>query len=139
MSEYMNPKEVVTFLNRYYTIMTGPINKHNGSISQYVGDEIFATFGAPINCSDNEQNPVFCALDMMEKLKELISEAWVTMRRVNWDVQHYCVFTSNNRIHYPLAKNLATFLEGEGWHVRVKELTRNYQFTIYSDLDAISA
>jgi len=71
MSEYMKPKEVVSFLNCYYSLMTGPILKHNGSISQYVGDEIFATFGAPIANTDNELNAVFCAMDMMEKLKEL--------------------------------------------------------------------
>ena len=71
MSEYMKPKEVVSFLNCYYSLMTGPVTKHNGSISQYVGDEIFATFGAPIAYQDNELNAVFCALDMMDKLNEL--------------------------------------------------------------------
>ncbi|MFC2123548.1 adenylate/guanylate cyclase domain-containing protein [Bacteroidota bacterium] len=71
MSEYMKPREVVSFLNCYYSLMTGPIIKHNGSVSQYVGDEIFATFGAPIAYPDNELNAVFCALDMMGKLREL--------------------------------------------------------------------
>ena len=71
MSEYMKPREVVAFLNRYYSIMTDPIKKHNGSVSQYIGDEIFATFGAPIAFPHNEQNAVFCALEMMGKLKEL--------------------------------------------------------------------
>jgi adenylate cyclase len=71
MSEELTPKEVVTFLNDYYSIMTGVIRKHNGTVAQFVGDEIFAAFGAPIAVEYHEQSATFCALEMMEKLADL--------------------------------------------------------------------
>ena len=71
MSEELTPKEVVAFLNEYYSIMTEVIRKCNGTVTQFVGDEIFATFGAPITTENNEQNAVFCSLEMMRKLETL--------------------------------------------------------------------
>ena len=71
MSEDLSPKEVVSFLNDYYSMMTSVIRRHNGTVAQFVGDEIFAAFGAPIATENNEQNATFCALEMMEKLKDL--------------------------------------------------------------------
>lgn len=71
MSEALNPKEVVGFLNDYYAIMTDVIKRHDGTVNQFVGDEIFAAFGAPVETPNNEQNAVFCALEMMQKLEEL--------------------------------------------------------------------
>lgn len=71
MSEEFSPKEVVGFLNDYYAIMTEVIKRHNGTVNQFVGDEIFAAFGAPVETPNNERNAVFCALEMMEKLKLL--------------------------------------------------------------------
>ena len=71
MSERLSPKEVVAFLNDYYSIMTAVIKQHNGTVNQFVGDEVFATFGAPVAYPNNDENAVFCAIAMMEKLKEL--------------------------------------------------------------------
>ncbi len=71
LTEMVEPKEIVKFLNAYYSIMTECVKKHSGSVNQFVGDEVFATFGAPIAYSDNEKNAVFCALDMMRSLKKL--------------------------------------------------------------------
>jgi len=71
MSEELSPKEVVAFLNLYYSIMTEVIKRHNGYVNQYVGDEIFAVFGAPVMYPNNEENAVFCAIEMMNKLQKL--------------------------------------------------------------------
>jgi adenylate cyclase len=71
MSEEMTPKEVVSFLNDYYSMMTEVIRKCNGIVAQFVGDEIFAAFGAPIATENNEQNAVFSALEMMRQLQTL--------------------------------------------------------------------
>jgi class 3 adenylate cyclase len=69
MSEQLSPKDVVSFLNDYYAIMTETIKRHNGTVIQYVGDEIFAAFGAPVATVDSERDAVFCALEMMRKLE----------------------------------------------------------------------
>lgn len=71
MSEQLPPKEVVSFLNDYYAIMTEAIKRHNGTVIQYVGDEIFAAFGAPVATIDSEKDAVFCALEMMRRLELL--------------------------------------------------------------------
>jgi class 3 adenylate cyclase len=68
MSEQLSPKDVVSFLNDYYAIMTETIKRHNGTVIQYVGDEIFAAFGAPVATVDGEKDAVFCALEMMRRL-----------------------------------------------------------------------
>ncbi|MEM1137972.1 MAG: adenylate/guanylate cyclase domain-containing protein [Bacteroidota bacterium] len=71
MSETMSPKEVVSFLNHYYSIMKEVVKRHNGVVNQFVGDEIFAVFGAPVAFPNNEENAVFCAIDMMKKLQSI--------------------------------------------------------------------
>ena len=71
MSEELSPKEVVSFLNDYYEIMTEIVKQYNGSVNQFVGDEILATFGAPESYPDNEVNAVFCGIKMMENLHRL--------------------------------------------------------------------
>lgn len=77
ISEELSPKEVVSFLNDYYAVLTEYINQHNGSVTQFVGDEIFAVFGAPVASQNNEERAVFCALEMMvgiEKINEKYEE-----------------------------------------------------------------
>ena len=71
MSEELSPKEVVSFLNDYYALMTQVVKQHKGSVNQFVGDEVFASFGALEAQTDTELNAVFCAIKMMEKLFEL--------------------------------------------------------------------
>jgi class 3 adenylate cyclase len=70
-SEQISPREVVDFLNAYYGIMTECIKKHKGIVNQFVGDEIFACFGAPSITLNHEPNAVFCALEMMQRLEKL--------------------------------------------------------------------
>jgi len=74
ISEEFSPRVVVSFLNDYYSIMTESINRHAGTVNQFVGDEIFAVFGAPVTTVNNEKNAVFCALDMIKKLAILNSK-----------------------------------------------------------------
>lgn len=70
-SEVLSPKEVVSFLNEYYQMMTEVVKQHNGSVIQFVGDEIFAAFGALELYPDNEAKSVFCALKMVDTLPKL--------------------------------------------------------------------
>ena len=71
MSEELKPNEVVGFLNDYYSLMGKIIKRHNGSVTQFVGDEIFATFGAPLASENNELSAVYAAIEMMESLNQL--------------------------------------------------------------------
>ncbi len=71
ISERLNPNQVVHFLNIYYSMMSEVINQHKGVINQFVGDEIFVSFGAPLPIQDPEISAVQCALDMVYKLDEI--------------------------------------------------------------------
>src|SRR5712671_5576156 len=46
-SEGMTPAALVTVLNRYLTVMSDPVRRHNGIIDKYIGDGIMAFWGPP--------------------------------------------------------------------------------------------
>jgi class 3 adenylate cyclase len=71
ISEEVDPKTIVRFLNDYYALMAEIIKRHEGTVNQFIGDEIFAAFGTPIASPYNERNAVLCGLEMLERLKEL--------------------------------------------------------------------
>lgn len=71
MAEKMNPSEVGRVLNTYYSKMADVVKMHNGVINQFTGDEIFATFGAPVPINDPEISSVNCAIKMIKKLVEI--------------------------------------------------------------------
>jgi len=74
IAEKLSPTEVVRILNTYYSRMAEVINMHNGVITQFTGDEIFATFGAPNPIKDPEISSVYCAIEMINKLEKINSD-----------------------------------------------------------------
>lgn len=85
ISADLHPKEVVKFLNEFYSLMEVSIKRHNGFVNQYVGDEIFAIFGAPLSYPDNHSNAVFCALDMIDRL-QLLNDKFSSLIQSNIQV-----------------------------------------------------
>ncbi|MDZ7608586.1 MAG: adenylate/guanylate cyclase domain-containing protein [Cyclobacteriaceae bacterium] len=71
LAEDLSPNQVVHVLNMYYSKMSEVIKKHNGVVNQFVGDEIFVSFGAPVPIENPEISAVRCAVDMIKKLKEI--------------------------------------------------------------------
>lgn len=71
IAEKLNPSEVVRILNTYYSRMADVVKIHNGVINQFTGDEIFATFGAPVPILDPEISCVNCALNMIKMLEQI--------------------------------------------------------------------
>ena len=71
LAEKVETKTTVALLQSYYSIMTEVIKEHHGTVIQYVGDEIFAAFGAPIAHETNELNAVSCAIQMIKQLDTL--------------------------------------------------------------------
>jgi adenylate cyclase len=68
LAENLPPQQAVDLLRSYYSAMTNIIKRHHGTVIQYVGDEIFAVFGAPLTHPDNELNAVRCAQAMIKHL-----------------------------------------------------------------------
>ncbi|MEW6040639.1 MAG: adenylate/guanylate cyclase domain-containing protein, partial [Elusimicrobiota bacterium] len=75
ISEKLNPEEVVGILNEYLSAMTDIVFKHSGTLDKFIGDAIMAFWGAPIYSEDHAEKAVECALEMIDKLKEL-QEEW---------------------------------------------------------------
>lgn len=67
--ERKEPKDVVKFLNAYFTEMHAVIERHNGIVLQYIGDEIEAVFGAPINEPNHPEMAILSALEMRKHLE----------------------------------------------------------------------
>ncbi len=78
MSEKMKPEDVVTVLNRIFTIFTEILFKYEGTLDKFMGDCVMAIWGAPIELRNPEELALRTALEMQEKMKgiqeELIKE-----------------------------------------------------------------
>lgn len=68
--ESTDPKEVVRILNGYFEAMSTVIQDHGGTVMQYVGDEIYAVFGAPVDQPDHPDRAVAAGLAMRAALAE---------------------------------------------------------------------
>jgi adenylate cyclase len=63
--------EVVADLNEYFTEMDGAIRAHRGLVLQFIGDEIEAVFGAPLQDANHAESAVRAALQMRKRLEAL--------------------------------------------------------------------
>ena len=131
LSEVLSPKEVVSFLNEYYQIMTEVVKQHNGSVIQFVGDEIFAAFGAFEFHPDNEVNAVFCAMKMMDTLPALnakYKEKFKTEIEIGIGINYGEVVAGNlgseDRIRYSVTGD--TVNTGK----RIESITKDYPDSI---------
>ena len=71
LSENLDPDTVVKMLNTYYTVLVEVINSFKGTVVQFVGDEIFAVFGAPLPIEDCVESALRCALAMVSGMKDI--------------------------------------------------------------------
>jgi len=71
ISEQMSPAQVVDLLNRYLGAMNEIVDRHRGCVIEFVGDAIFAVFGAPHYIADHAEQAVRCSIEMRARLKEL--------------------------------------------------------------------
>lgn len=75
ISERHTPEQVVALLNEYFNVMTEVIFKWDGTLDKFVGDEIMAFWGAPVDQPDHAERAVRCALDMVDRLA-LLQKKW---------------------------------------------------------------
>ena len=68
-SEQKTPEKIMAMLNRYFESMNRIIFQHNGTIKQFVGDEIMAMYGAPLPHTEPEVAAVRTALEMTRELQ----------------------------------------------------------------------
>ncbi len=121
-SEHHTPNEVISVLSDYYALMTDEVFAVQGTLVEYVGDELFALYGAPVTQSDHAKRACTSALAMQAKRKALGDE-WAKIGRprirartgINSGNMLVGNVGSKYRFHYGAmgdAVNLASRLEG---------------------------
>jgi adenylate cyclase len=73
-SERFAPHEMAEMLGEYYNRVTEQVFMHRGTLKEYVGDELMAIFGAPLEQADHAAQACAAALAMRDKRVELASE-----------------------------------------------------------------
>ncbi len=71
ISEKLPPEDLVKLLNRYLSPMTEIVFANKGTLDKYMGDAIMAFFGAPITSPHHAAQACRCALQSLQRLKEL--------------------------------------------------------------------
>lgn len=79
-SERYTPRELIELLSDYYTRMTEGVFAHQGMLKEYVGDELMAIFGAPVEQPDHANRACAAALDM-RALRRVLGEEWTRKGR----------------------------------------------------------
>ncbi len=74
-SENNEPEVVVERLNEVLSAMTDVIFSWDGTLDKFVGDEIMAFWGAPLDQPDHAERAVSCAIEMNARLGE-IADRW---------------------------------------------------------------
>lgn len=73
ISERFSPEELVEFLNRYLSPMTGIVLEEKGMVDKYIGDAIMAVFNAPVEVEGHAARACAAALRMKEALSSFNS------------------------------------------------------------------
>ncbi|MDQ1336502.1 MAG: hypothetical protein QG552_3452 [Thermodesulfobacteriota bacterium] len=71
MTEQNDPKLVVKMMNAYFKEMAEAIQEQKGLVLQFIGDEIYAVFGAPISRQDHPVRAFRAGLEMRRRLTGL--------------------------------------------------------------------
>lgn len=70
-AEQLEPEELVSELNEYFSEMTEIVFKHGGTLDKYVGDAVMVFFGDPVPQDDHAERAVLMALEMLERMRAL--------------------------------------------------------------------
>ena len=71
MSERINPKQLLSVLNRFYEAVARVVESHQGFLVQYIGDAVVVVFNGPIDQPDHASQAVECAIDIQKAVDGL--------------------------------------------------------------------
>lgn len=71
IAEELNPRQVVSLLNEYFTTLSKIVFSHNGTIDKFIGDSIMAFWGAPYEQNDHARRAVLAAMEMNDAIAAL--------------------------------------------------------------------
>ena len=70
-AEHGDPAMVMAVLNDYLARMTDVIIAHGGTVNEFIGDAVFAIFGAPLAHPDHAERAAAAALGMQRAMAEI--------------------------------------------------------------------
>ncbi len=70
LTQKMAPHDVVDLLNTCMTRIATVIDRHNGVIDKFIGDEVMAIFGAPLSMPNAALQAISCGIEVVDSLKE---------------------------------------------------------------------
>lgn len=71
LAEELPPEAIVEMLNEFFTTMTGVVFSTGGLVDKFVGDQIMAIWGAPLESADHAAKACAAALGMAKAFNEL--------------------------------------------------------------------
>ena len=71
LSEKLTPEALVEHLNLYLQAMTDIVFQTDGTLDKYVGDEIMAFWGAPVELENHALRACQCAFEQIDVLKQM--------------------------------------------------------------------
>ena len=73
-AEQYRAEEVVAILNDHFELLVGLITTHRGFVVDFLGDAVFAVFGAPAPDATHAEQAVACAIEMQRARTDLNQE-----------------------------------------------------------------
>ncbi len=74
LSATLEPSQVRAMLNQFYELLTEVILSRGGTVLKFVGDEVFAVFGAPLPVEHHPQVALDCAMEIQQRAPELAEQ-----------------------------------------------------------------
>ncbi len=118
LSENLEPEELTTLLNGYFSAMTPCILEEKGTIDKFIGDAIMAFWNAPLPVKDHPLHAVKSAL-LMEKALAKFNKTHHATLAIGIGIHRGEVIVGNvgslERVNYTVlgdAVNLASRIEG---------------------------
>lgn len=70
LTESLGPVGVVAFLNAYFEVMVGIVERHGGLMTQYQGDAILAVFNVPVELAEHAAAALRAGTEMVRATEE---------------------------------------------------------------------
>jgi adenylate cyclase len=71
LSERLEPEQLSTILNDYFTSMTDIIMNYHGTVDKFIGDAIMVFWGAPLDDHNHAQNALETAIEMQYEVNKI--------------------------------------------------------------------
>ena len=127
MSEKYPPELIVSQLNDYLDAMTLCIFKWKGTLDKYVGDEIMAIWGAPLDQPDHARRAVQCGWEQLSILKDL-QKQWKSENKPIFDIG-IGINTGNvvvGNIGSSVHKDFTVIGDDVNYAARLESITRDF-------------